>query len=567
MRGDPWERVVPPATGGRIDHFSMIVRDLRRLADTRFDLVVVGAGFYGAIAAWDATLRGLSVALIDQGDFGAATSFNNLKTLHGGLRSLQAANLRQMRLFIRERRALARVAPHLVRPLPFVVPTYRQLSRSSPLMRTALLINDLVSRDRHAGLSDPALHLPPGAVVSRDECLRLNPVIDPAEVTGGAVWYDYQMHNTDRMTLSFVLSAAAGGAVAANYVRAVALLRDGGRAAGVQVGDQLSGEAFDLRAHTVVNAAGPWATAWLSQVAPGAVSPAPRLSRAMNLVTRRVVGTTHACGGLAQGRYLFLVPWRGGSLLGTSHDAHAGSPDQLAVTRADVESFLRDGREAFPRAALDRGDVRLVHRGLLPMLAGGGTHVRLLRESTVVNHSAHGVPGLISIFGVRYTTARATAERAIDEVFGDRGVDAPPCRTAETAVSGGAITDKESFVREALADGTANMPREMRGRLALTYGTDRRRVASLLEHSPGLAATLGGECAVSLAEIVHAVRHESAVKLSDALIRRTEAGSAGHPGAGALAAAAAVMAAELGWSDERVRAEVAEVEAFYRLPD
>src|SRR5918993_4231564 len=151
-----------------------MVRDLRRLADTRFDLVIVGAGFYGAIAAWDATLRGLSVALIDKTDFCGATSFNNLKTLHGGLRSLQSLNFKQMRLFIRERRALARVAPHLVRPLPFVVPTYKDARRSAVAMRLALGINDVVSRDRHRDLRDPSLRLPNGELVSRDECLRLN---------------------------------------------------------------------------------------------------------------------------------------------------------------------------------------------------------------------------------------------------------------------------------------------------------------------------------------------------------------------------------------------------------
>src|ERR671911_1322109 len=115
-----------------------MVRELRRLADTRFDLIVIGAGFYGAIAAWDATLRGLSVALIDKGDFGAATSFNNMKTLHGGLRSLQSMDFPQMRLFIRERRALARVAPHLVRPMPFVAPTYRHPLRAATTLRVAL---------------------------------------------------------------------------------------------------------------------------------------------------------------------------------------------------------------------------------------------------------------------------------------------------------------------------------------------------------------------------------------------------------------------------------------------
>src|SRR5918994_8005220 len=124
-------------------------RDLRRLTDTTFDLVVVGAGFYGALAAWDATLRGLSVALIDKGDFGGATSFNNLKTLHGGLRSLQALNFAQMRLFIRERRALARIVPHLVRPLPFIVPTYRDPRRSRLLMRIGLAMSDAVAKDRN----------------------------------------------------------------------------------------------------------------------------------------------------------------------------------------------------------------------------------------------------------------------------------------------------------------------------------------------------------------------------------------------------------------------------------
>src|SRR5687767_5547495 len=188
-----------------------MLRDLRRLADTRFDLMVVGAGLYGVIAAWDATLRGLSVALIDKDDFGGATSFNNNKILHGGLRSLQALNFAQMRLFIRERRALARVAPHLVQPLPFIIPTYRSPRRSALLMRLALTINDLVARDRHEGLTDPSLHLPTGRVVGRDECLELNAAIDPKGVTGGAVWHDYQLQSTDRMTLSFVQSAADGG--------------------------------------------------------------------------------------------------------------------------------------------------------------------------------------------------------------------------------------------------------------------------------------------------------------------------------------------------------------------
>src|SRR5215207_5545380 len=141
-------------------------RDLRRLADTKFDVIVVGAGFYGVATAWDAAQRGLSVAIVDKDDFGAATSFNNLKTLHGGLRSLGALNFAQMQLFIRERRTLARIVPHLVRPLPFVIPTTRSPLRNSLAWRTLLAANDFLSRRRNDGLSDPGTHLPDSRIVS-----------------------------------------------------------------------------------------------------------------------------------------------------------------------------------------------------------------------------------------------------------------------------------------------------------------------------------------------------------------------------------------------------------------
>jgi glycerol-3-phosphate dehydrogenase len=544
-----------------------MVRDLRRLADTRFDVVVVGAGFYGAIAAWDAALRGLSVALIDMDDFGAATSFNNLKTLHGGLRSLQTLNLGQMRLFVRERRALARVAPHLVRPMPFVVPTYRNPVRSALVMRVALAVNDLLSRDRHHELEDPSLQLPASEVVSRAECLRLNPVIAPEGVTGGAKWHDYQMHNTDRMTFSFVLSAAEAGAVTVNYVKAIGVLREGTRVSGVRAKDSLTSDEFDIRAQAVVNAAGPWASAFLLALEPRATAPARLLSRAMNLVTRPVVQSSHACGGLARGRFLFLVPWRDVSLVGTSHDAHRASPDAIEVTRWDLEAFLADAREAFPNAHLAASDVRLIHRGLLPMVGGDDAHVKLLRESSVVDHKRDGAAGLISMFGVRYTTARHTAARAIDAVFRDRGSRVPPpCTTATTAVSGGAIANKQAFLRAVLMRDIAAVSQEMLRRLALTYGTGYDVLLQLIRDQPALGDPLGRHCLISGAEIVHSVRAEAAVKLLDALVRRTEAGSAGHPGSDAIERAAALMALEAGWDEARRRHEVAAAEAFYRLP-
>ncbi|MDP1571259.1 MAG: FAD-dependent oxidoreductase [Vicinamibacterales bacterium] len=542
-----------------------MVRDLRLLADTTFDVLVVGAGIYGAAAAWDAAQRGLSVAVIDRGDFGSGTSFNNLKTVHGGLRSLQSLNFRQMRLFIRERRALARLVPHLVRPLPFIVPTYRDPRRSSLLMRLALAINDAVSRDRHEGIADPSRHLPPGAIVSREECLQLSPAVDPGGVTGGAVWYDYQMHNTDRVTLAFLLSATDAGAVGANYLEATGFLTDAGRVTGVAAVDRLGGGTLDIRARVVLNAAGPWAGALLASLPDGGPpTPAPRLSLAMNLVTRPVA-RTHACGGIADGRFLFLVPWRDVSILGTSHEAHDGGPDALEVTRWDLEALLADARKAFPHANLTAADVRLIHRGLLPMVSGHEHHVRLLRESAVIDHRRTKLAGLVSMFGVRYTTARKTAADAVDAVFAQLGAATPPpCRTAELPLVGGAIGHYGNFERAVLLRAVPGMPAEALGRLAGSYGTAYDAVLQIVRDRPELAAPLGRRCQVTGAEILHAARGEMAMKLGDAVLRRTEAGSAGHPGTDALEAAAAIMAPERGWDEWQARNEVAEVEGWYQ---
>lgn len=542
-------------------------RDLGQLADTRFDVLVVGAGFYGVTTAWDAAQRGLSVAIIDKDDFGAATSFNNLKTLHGGLRSLQGLNFQQARLFIRERRALARIVPHLVRPLPFVVPTTRDPRRSKLLMRLGLALSDVVAKDRNQGLSDPGTHLPPARILSRDEALRLNPVVSPHGVTGGALWYDYQMQSTDRVTLSFLLSALDAGASASNYVRAARFLQEHGRVIGVMAEDGLTGTQFPIRASVVVNAAGPWAAAMLTglpEAARGA--PPPKLSRAMNVVTSKVVND-HACGGVANGRYLFMVPWRDVAMIGTSHDVHEGAAEQLKVTRWDLEAFLKDAREAFPHAALSAGDVRLVHRGLLPMVSGNAAHVHLVKESRVVDHGQHGLPGLVSMFGVRYTTARHTAQQAVDAVFRSMGhATPPPCRTAETPLHGGSIVHMDNFLRAVLLRDLDGITPAALRRIASTYGTGYDSVLRIARDVPALARPLGQNCEVIGAEIVYAAKQEMALKLGDAVIRRTEAGAAGHPGADALERAATIMARAHGWDAARTRSEIEDVENFYRLP-
>lgn len=539
-----------------------VTRDLRRLAETEFDILVVGAGIYGAAIAWEAAQRGLVVALIDRGDFGGATSFNSLKTVHGGLRSLQRANLAEIREFIRERRTLLRIAPHLVEPLQFVVPTYARVGRSRTIMRFALAVNDFVARDRNEGL-DPARRLDASGVIGPEETLRLFPGLTAAGVTGGAAWYDAQMYNADRVLLAFVQSAVGAGAIAANYVMATGFRRSREQVAGVSARDELTGATFDIRAHVTINAAGGWAPELTSSILGGSVVRL-QMSKAVNLVTR-LPAPACALGDAVDGQFLFCVPWRGIAMFGTLHGTHAESAGELSVREAEVADFLRPLNRAFPGARARLEDVTLVHCGLLPT-TGVGRHgeVRLARHSYVRDHRADGATRLITVIGVRYTTARRTAEQTVDTVASVLGRALGRSRTATTPLAGGDIIDIAAFLAAARRASNCTTAATLE-RLARSYGTAYPRVVSQMERDPSLAAPLGTDCTVTRAEILYSVREEMAMRLSDAMLRRTEAGSAAYPGRDALEVGAAIMTSECGWDRSRTAAEIDAVEARYRL--
>ncbi|HEU5304127.1 MAG TPA: FAD-dependent oxidoreductase, partial [Gemmatimonadales bacterium] len=262
-------------------------RDPTALSRTPFDLLVIGAGIHGACAAWDAALRGLTVALVDQEDFGAGTSANSLRIVHGGLRYLTRGNLAQMRESIRERSTLLRIAPGLVQPLPVLVPVYGIGLRGRLALGAALALNDLTSWGRNRDL-DPGRLIPPGRLVSREECLQLFPGFAVEGLTGGALWYDGQLLHPERLTLCFVQAAADLGTVAANYVRVDRLRSGNGTVQGARVTDRLTGAEFDVEARAVLVAAGPWTSTVLATL-PGA-TPQLRTSPARALGLNLVLG-------------------------------------------------------------------------------------------------------------------------------------------------------------------------------------------------------------------------------------------------------------------------------------
>ena len=538
-----------------------MIRDLDKLSAATFDLLVVGGGIYGLTIAYDAAQRGLSVALVERHDFGSGSSFNHLRTIHGGLRYLQSLDIGRARESIHERRATARIAPHAVRPLPFAVPLYRSLMRGKLAMRAGFALDRLVAFDRNRGVL-PSHRLPGGRVVSRRDAAQQFPGLRRQGLTGAAVFSDYVTTEPDRFVFSFALAAAEHGAVLANHVEAIAPLVDGGRVTGVSARDALSARTFEIAARLTVNASGGRIDGLLKPL--GLTTGIPML-KAMNLVTRRDAGDEALGGRSASGRNLFLVPWRDRALFGTWESDRTCDPDDTGVQERDVAAFIAELNQAFPALDLTLDDVTLVHRGVVPAAVRGG-RVGLEGHEQIRDHAAQGFEGLLSVAGTKFTTARGVAERVTDTVLSKLKRQPAPCRTATTPLPGGSLRDIGLAIADARREYDEGLPTDSIPHLIAAYGSRYRDVMEIASPRPEWRTRLAPDSPVIGAELVLAARREMAPTLADIVIRRTPLGALGHPGAEALARAAAIVGLELGWTDDRRRQEIAAVDAFYRGP-
>jgi len=354
-----------------------VSRNTSALTRKEYDLVIIGGGIYGASVARDATLRGLTVALVDQADFGSGTSANSHKIIHGGLRYLQHADFKRMRESIRERSTLLRIAPHLVHTMPVLIPIYRNWRQGKLVMSLALRLNDLIGFDRNKYLP-AAKAIPHGRIISSSECLRLCPGLNKRGLSGGALFYDGQVYNPERLTLCTLWSASAAGADLANYVQATGFVKNRQRIVGIHAKDVLTGRVLDVRARMVVNCSGPWIDRVLDPLKRQRQQEAVRLLKAVVLVTRPLIqdiavglpGRSPYQGVdavLNKGyRYVFITPWRNTSLVGTFQVPYEGDCEELQITEHEMETFISEINTTYPAACLKREDVYFSYAGLLP---------------------------------------------------------------------------------------------------------------------------------------------------------------------------------------------------------
>lgn len=381
--------------------------EIKSFQDRTFDLLVVGAGIYGATLACAAARAGYDVALIDKGDYGEGASANSLKILHGGLRYLQSMDIVRMRQSIWARRDGFRQLPHLARPVPFIAPVGGKFTRSRAAYQAAAWMNDLISVDRNAGLPE-SHHIPRTRVISGDELKQRVPALS-AHTRGALLWHDGLIENTERYTLSYVFSARDAGACIANYVKAEKLILNNRRVCGVVARDVDTEETVEIKAQLTINTTSGWRHDWSGETdAPGAA-----WVRAINIVTPRNWFGAHGVGLDNGERNLFFAPWRGGTMIGTMYAPFNGSPDNIRVTREDLTRFVDDVNAVYPDAGFHIDEISYVHAGLLPAKPNrNGAPSSICEERTLILNQ----PGYCVVQGVKYTTAAYWAERLLREI-------------------------------------------------------------------------------------------------------------------------------------------------------
>jgi glycerol-3-phosphate dehydrogenase len=548
-------------------------RNFDALDSRVFDVLVIGGGVFGACAAWDATLRGLSVALIERADFCSGVSANSYKFVHGGIRYLQHADLSRLRQSCAERSALLRVAPHLVAPVPVVIPTFARPRQGKALLGAGMLLYDALTLDRNLGIADHGRRIPLTRFLGREAVLELFPSLPRRDLTGAAIFCDGQMYNPTRLVLAFVKSAMEQGAIAVNYAEAEKLVLSDTAVDAVRVRDNVSGEVIEVRARAVLNAAGPWVPWMLADLDRDRRALAGTYSRDACFVVKRkfphsyalaLQGRTRDPDALLSrpARHLFMTPWRQYTLCGVWHRVWAEHPDDVRVTELEIESFISEVNDAMPGLDLSPPDVTMWNAGLVPFGDNeeGASNLRYGKRSHVIDHrAAHGLTNLVSLIGVRYTMARADACRAVDLVCAKLGEKLPRARTHVVPVHGAGFESFDALVAAVTRRIGDAAGAEAATALAHNYGSAYRSVVELAGEPDIGAGCLTGTN-VFRAEIAHAVREEMALRLTDIVFRRTELATGGHPGPKALHEAATLAARELGWDERRRREEVASVE-------
>ncbi len=506
-----------------------------------FDLIVIGGGINGVGIARDAALRGLRVVLVEQGDICHGTTRWSSRLIHGGLRYLEHFEFGLVRESLAEREILLRTAPHLVAPLPLLVPLYRGARRGRVLLSAGMLLYDLLSFDKS---------LPGHQMLNLSQVDKVAPGLRRHGLLGAARYFDAQVAYPERLTLENALSAESAGAVLLTYHRADKVLSAAGHVCGLRISDS-AGRQRELVAPVVVNAAGPW----VDQVLQGlTLEGAPFMggTKGSHIVVNRFAGApSMGCyvEARSDGRPFFILPWLGRLLIGTTDIRHSGDPDAAHADAQEIDYLLAETQRVFPKAGLTRAHILFHYTGVRPLPRQTGRATGAITRRHILKHHRRFARGLYSVIGGKLTTYRNLAEETVDVVLRQSRLSAAPCSTRETLLPGAVgLAEAETTLK---AQDTLSAAQQ--SHLLAVYGARALQVSEMIDGNPKLAEEICPHTHALAAEVVFAFEYEKATGMADVLARRCMAGLAPDLGLAALESGLQVAAEQMGW--DKVRCE------------
>ena len=524
------------------------VADSKRL-DATFDLIVIGAGINGAGVARDAAMRGLNVLLLDKGDIAGGTSSWSTRLIHGGLRYLEHGELGLVRESLRERDFLLNIAPHLVRPLPILIPLFKNARRGPWTIRAGMLAYDTLSFGKS---------LPHHRMLRTREALELAPGLEGEGLLGAALYYDAQVEFAERLVLENALSAKEHGATVMTYARVNKFIVENGTVHGVEITDRFSGQNYSVRGRITINAAGPWVDEVAGPLAAKRMIGGTKGSHIIVAPFAGAPSTALYVEAKADRRPFFIIPWNKNFLIGTTDKRYEGDLDAVEIVEPEIEYLLGETNRVIPKANLTRESILFTYSGVRPLAFtknnSGYLEQSITRRHFIQDHAPQ-LKNFLSLVGGKLTTFRSLSEQTINLAFRKLRLTAPPCSTHKEPLPGAATPDFDGF-RAQFAAGS-ELPIKTSEHLFRIYGVRATNVLKLVAGNPALLETISAETGAIAAEVVFSFQQEQAQTLADCLLRRTMVGLNSTMGIGADEAAAKIGQEYLGWSSERARDEVA----------